>query len=133
MAEEMKTTLINRHGTISPNLYLGSKIPVDDPPDILYIGEMAYRSYSEDETTNLAIDNLLFFGGEVILQSAPNFTKGLFYELWCESDAMRLQLPYWLHPDNNHLWAKKRKAELGNSAFGKEYMCQFVDENLRRW
>jgi hypothetical protein len=96
-------------------------------PDILLIDEMAYRSYGQDDTLQSSINHILRLGGEVICVSSPNLTKGLFYDLWCSADAERLQLPWWLHPERNHKWAKETRENIGNRSFSTAYLCQFVD------
>lgn len=82
------------------------------------------------ETTWSGVYPTLRCGGGAIVTSTPKNPKGKFYEMWQsaiagENEFKPVMLPWYVHPERSHEWVKENRRHLSDSAFAKEYLCEF--------
>lgn len=100
--------------------------------DLLVLHDLAYVSHSVstalfDKLDNKRIESITKHKNHVIAYSVPSNLGGFFHRAWTEEKSpwTKLELMYTRHPGRNDDWAQKKREEMGEVAFRKEYMCEF--------
>lgn len=97
--------------------------------DLIVLDQAAYVSHSKAEAYWLSLQPLLATGARMIITSTPHDVVGLFSDVWHRAPAngfATITLPYALHPDRNEEWATVTRNQIGDIAFRREYLCEFV-------
>lgn len=94
--------------------------------DLLILCDLAFLSYSQDDTYADIINSVSERNGMVVASSCANQPAGLFYKLFSQSENRDKVVHRWdAHPNRNASWEAHFKKSLGGDNFAREMGCEF--------
>jgi hypothetical protein len=71
--------------------------------------------------------------GRLVCLTTPWWKRGWFYDLWSKDDPteswLKIKADVYSNPRVNLDWIAAERAEIGETAFRSEYLCEFLDES----
>jgi hypothetical protein len=98
----------------------------------LYIDQMAWISHSIGREFWTAIQPIITTGGaRCVLTSTGGDTDGIFFDIKRtipRNGFAGMDIPWHRHPERDEEWARSLRRLLGEAAFSREFLCEFVSQ-----
>jgi len=97
--------------------------------NMLIIQEAAFIPWAKDKEFWESIQPQMAQGCQVVMASTPNYTKGIFYELWSKKsqaiDAIHHKVIWSDNPTRDEAWADSHRKQFGEERFKQEFEGKF--------